>query len=86
MSILKEKSERTLQNTTSFQLLYDRNSPLAQLYREWNLARTAFYQAHQNFEHATGEYIDVAVLELELAEKKMDAILKEIRRRKGELQ
>lgn len=47
-------------------------------HHEWNQARTAFYQAQHNFDHATGAYVDIAIKDLEIAEARMDNALRKL--------
>lgn len=49
------------------------------LWREYNIARSRFYRAQENFDNAAPEYIDAAIAELNAAEKHMDALLREIK-------
>lgn len=59
---------------------------LEMAWRNYNLSRTAFYQAQQNFELAEAEYVDMAIEELSLAEQKMDAALRKFKTLKGEME
>jgi hypothetical protein len=58
---------------------------LDSLYVEYRQSITKFYQAQANFENAAPEYIDSAIAELNAAEAKMDALLREFKRAKAEL-
>ena len=52
-------------------------------YREWNEARTAFYQAQRNFDNADPAYIDIAVQDLKIAEERMDTALRKLKMLQG---
>jgi hypothetical protein len=53
--------------------------------REWNLARTAFYQAQHNFDNADPEHIEAAVYQLKAAELRMDNAYRALKKARGEL-
>jgi nitrate/TMAO reductase-like tetraheme cytochrome c subunit len=53
---------------------------LESAHKEWNKARTAFYQAQANFENADGVlYIDMACRDMDIAEARMDNALRKLK-------
>ena len=46
-------------------------------YKEWEEVRKRYKQALDNFSNAEGEYVDVAILELNAVEARMGVILRE---------
>lgn len=57
----------------------------ARLSEDYNKARTEFYQAEANFNAAEADFVDVAIAQLHAAEAKMDALLRQLKRARGEM-
>jgi hypothetical protein len=50
-----------------------------EIWKEYNQARTRYYQAQHSFDNAEPEFIDAAIAELNAAEKHMDSLLRKIK-------